>query len=95
MPLFMIEWTSTDVKATTSMFSSGLFPLPLSLKLVSSVHVVGQPKGFALLDGSADDIYALVLSLPPGVLQIEVSAVIDDIGAKKGLEHRNSAYKIK
>ncbi len=91
----MIEWTSTDVKATTSMFSSGVFPLPPSLKLVSSVHVVGQPKGFATIDGSADDIYALILSLPPNVLDLNVLPVIDDIGAKKGLEHRNSAYKMK
>ncbi len=95
MALFMIEWKSLDVKATTSAFMAGAFPIPASLKLVSSVHSIDMPNGWVLVDGTPDDVYATVLALPPDVLDLQITAVVDDHTAKKGLEHRNSAYKVK
>jgi len=95
MSLFMVEWRSLDVKASSTLFVGGVFPLPPTIKLISSVHALDKPRGWTILDGSPEDIYAAILALPPDVLLMEVSAVVDDHGAKKGLEHRNSAYKLK
>ncbi len=95
MSLFMIEWNSIDPKISSSMFMSGAFPLPQPLKLVSSVHRVDKAAGYMIVEGAPDDFYAAILALPPNVLDIEVYPVVDDHGAKKGLENRNSAYKVK
>jgi hypothetical protein len=95
MSLFMVEWRALDVKASSSLFVSGAFPLPATLKVISSVHALDKPRGWTLIDGPPEDLYAAVLALPPDVLLIEVNPVIDDHAAKKGLEHRHSAYKLK
>lgn len=95
MALYMIEWTSPDVKASSSAFMSGAFSIPPPLKLLSSVHSIDKPSGWVLVEGSPDDFYAAVLAFPPNVLDLQINAVVDDNAAKHGLEHRNSAYKMK
>ncbi len=74
---------------------AGAFPSPPALKLICSVHAMDLPKGWVLVDGTPDDFYAAVLALPPDVLDLQVTAVVDDHAAKKGLEHRHSGYKVK
>ena len=91
----MIEWKSLDVKASSSMFMSGLFPLPDKVKLISSFHLLDKAAGYIAVDGDPSEIYAAILALPPDVLLVEVFPVVDDHEAKKGLEKRNSAYKVK
>ncbi len=95
MPLYLVEWRAINPQVSTSMFASGAFPLPATLKLVSSVHALDKPRGWAVIDGPSEEVYAAILALPPGVLLIEVNPVIDDHGAKKGLEKRHSEYKLK
>ena len=91
----MIEWKSLDVRASSTAFMSGAFPLPPTLKLISSVHAIDMPNGWVLVEGTTDDFYAAVLAFPPDVLALTVTAVVDDHAAKKGLEHRHPAYKVK
>ncbi len=93
--LFMIEWRSLDPKASSSAFMSGTFPLPPKVKVLASVHVIDRPEGYMLVDCSAEDLYAVVLGLPPNVLELTTNAVVDDAAAKKGLETRHSGYKMK
>jgi hypothetical protein len=61
----------------------------------SSVHVIGEPRGFVLLDCSPADIHQIALAIPPGVLELQVMGVIDDPAAKKVMGSRSSEYKLK
>lgn len=104
MSLYMIEWTSLDTKVTTSAFASGVMDCIKTMcgaedapkmKVVSSVHVVGEPKGYLLVDADAADIQQLIVALPPQTVQTEIYSVIDDAAAKNALAHRHSEYKLK
>ncbi len=95
MSLFMVEWRSVDPKVSTSAFLAGAFPLPEKAKVVASVHAVDNPNGWVIVDCTSEEIYATILTFPPGVLEIDVTAVLDDAAAKKNLEKRHSGWKVK
>jgi hypothetical protein len=69
--------------------------LPENVKLVASVHVVGQPQGFVLLQAKPEEIHQLVLAVPPDLLEFTILPVIADPEAKAAMKTRNSAYKLK
>lgn len=69
--------------------------IPQDIKLQSSVHVVGQPQGFILVQSPPEQIHQMVLAIPPGLVELTIHNVIEDPAARAAMSTRSSEYKLR
>jgi hypothetical protein len=87
MSLFLVEYIVKNPQASIPLFLEDKFPMPADIKILNRVHVVGEARGYALVESNPESVHQLAVMLPPGMLDLKVTAVIDDEENRKALKH--------
>jgi hypothetical protein len=78
---YMICWTAKNPKESIDRFLKSGHDLPPGVKIISSWHVVANPMGFVVVQGTLEAITQLTIAWAD-VLTLTSYPVMDDAGAK-------------
>jgi len=84
---YMIAWKipSSSYKAAVEEFLSGGAPVPPGIKTVGRWHVPGSASGWHLVEGDSSEALAQHVAEWAGLIELEVSPVIEDDEAASSL----------
>jgi Domain of unknown function (DUF3303) len=82
--MYLLTWSSKNPQESIARFLKHGHALPHGLKVLTSVHVVGQPKGYVLIEGPADQVQQVILQWSDTVNCV-VETVLTDEQAKAAL----------
>ncbi|GMR23273.1 MAG: hypothetical protein BMS9Abin37_1688 [Acidobacteriota bacterium] len=84
---YMIAWKipSSSYKSAIEKFLSGGAPVPPGIKTVGRWHVPGSASGWHLVEGDSAEALAQHVAEWAGLIELEVSPVIEDEEAASSL----------
>ena len=76
--LFVAEYRVLNAEDAAKLYLENAFHIPDGLKILHRFHVVGEPRGILVFEGTPAAVHELVVMLPPDVLDLNITLCIDD-----------------